>query len=113
MTTEEKKSESYKGYVDKASYVESQVIGLKEQIDEAQGKKALSLARLLCAWIIGLSVVALGFAILISVALIAQNQGATWSAQEIFVYVTLGCLGVAILTPFGGLLVKLLTPGYY
>jgi predicted membrane channel-forming protein YqfA (hemolysin III family) len=94
-------TESYKGYQDKASYVEAQVIGLKERMDAAQGERAISLARLLLAWVLGLSIVAIGFAIVISVILIGQNEGVGWSPAEIFIYVSLGCLGLAILAPIG------------
>ena len=102
---DEKKSESYKGYVDKASYVEVQIMDIKDRMDKAQGQQAMSVARILLAWVIGLCIMAIGFAILASVILIGQNQGYTWSAEQIFLYVSLGCLGIAILVPIGGLFV--------
>ena len=106
-------SDSYKGYQDKVSYVEAEVIGLKERMDNAQGQTAISLMRLLISWILGLSIVAIGFAILISVALIAQNEGATWTPTEIFTYVTLACLGIAVLAPFGFYIAVKLTDVHY
>lgn len=99
--TEEKKSESYKGYVDKASYVEAQVMGLRERIEADSGRKAVSTARKLFAYMVGFGIMALGGAIVISVGVIANDQAATWSAWQIFSYTLLGFLGLAILAPLG------------
>ena len=96
-------TEPYKGYESKASYVEAELINLKDRLDQGQGQgqKAISMLRLMIAWALGLSIVAMGFALIISIVLIGQNEGVNWNSIEIFFYVSLGCIGLGILAPFG------------
>jgi len=94
-------TEPYKGYESKASYVEAELMGLRDRLEEREGHKAISMLRLMVAWVLGLSIMAIGFALVISVVLIAQNEAANWSPVEIFSYVSVGCVGLAILAPFG------------